>query len=170
MHVLPTMYNGIRYRSRCEARWAVVFDLLGWQHFYEIEGFSLPSGPYLPDFFLPDHDTFFEVKGSKPTYCETKRADELSAATQRIVVVSHGPPNPHRDEWDRDLSVFYPEMDVNDEIYADWHEGGFVSGRHSGHPKCSIDLGNLAHLGSLRDIEWRSAFRQAANHRFGIFE
>ncbi|MGV3730348.1 MAG: hypothetical protein ACO1NN_06270 [Sphingopyxis sp.] len=170
VRVLPTVYNGIQYRSRCEARWAVVFDELGWQHHYEIEGFHLKSGSYLPDFFLPEHDAFFEVKGQTPTYLEKRLADELAASTQRIVLISHGPPNPHRDEWDRDLSVFYPAMDVDDEIYADWQEGGFVSRRWDSHPTCSIDLGNLAYLGSHKDVEWRTAFRRAANHRFGVFE
>lgn len=39
----PTMYNGVQYRSRLEARWAAFFDLIGWKHEYEpidLQGWS----------------------------------------------------------------------------------------------------------------------------------
>lgn len=45
---LPTMYNGVQYRSRLEARWACFFDLLKWSHEYEEE--DLPG--WTPDFYL----------------------------------------------------------------------------------------------------------------------
>lgn len=48
---IETEYNGYRFRSRLEARWAVFFDSLGVKYEYEPEGFILPSGKrYLPDF------------------------------------------------------------------------------------------------------------------------
>ena len=48
---IETEYNGYRFRSRLEARWAVLFDALGVKYEYEPEGFELPSGKkYLPDF------------------------------------------------------------------------------------------------------------------------
>ena len=48
---IETEYNGYRFRSRLEARWAVFFDALGVDYEYEPEGFELPSGKrYLPDF------------------------------------------------------------------------------------------------------------------------
>ena len=31
----PTLYNGRRYRSRLEARWAAFFDLVRWPFEYE---------------------------------------------------------------------------------------------------------------------------------------
>ncbi len=42
----PTMYNGVQYRSRLEARWAAFFDLIGWKH--EYEPIDLPG--WSPDF------------------------------------------------------------------------------------------------------------------------
>lgn len=50
---IETSYNGYRFRSRLEARWAVFFDALDhvvqWE--YEPEGFDLgDAGWYLPDF------------------------------------------------------------------------------------------------------------------------
>lgn len=85
MRVIPTEYQGVKFRSRLEARWAVLFDMLNvpWQ--YEPEAFTWPSGEvmdgwgdwvdgawqprvteggsYTPDFWLPSLGTWFEVKG-----------------------------------------------------------------------------------------------------------
>ena len=48
---IETYYNGYRFRSRLEARWAVFFDALGVKWEYEPEGFDLGGGIYyLPDF------------------------------------------------------------------------------------------------------------------------
>lgn len=47
-------YNGFKFRSRLEARWAMTFDKLGIRWFYEHEGYQTSSGYYLPDFWLPD--------------------------------------------------------------------------------------------------------------------
>ena len=61
---IETYYNGYRFRSRLEARWAVFFDALGIRYQYEIEGYKLSDGQYyLPDFFLPDDGYYVEVKG-----------------------------------------------------------------------------------------------------------
>lgn len=65
---IETVYNGYRFRSRLEARWAVFFDALGIKYEYEPEGFDLgEAGWYLPDFLVKsiDGDTwFYEVKPS----------------------------------------------------------------------------------------------------------
>lgn len=53
---IETEYNGYRFRSRLEARWAVFFDALGVKYEYEPDGFVLPSGrKYLPDFRVKCH-------------------------------------------------------------------------------------------------------------------
>jgi hypothetical protein len=59
---IETHYKGYRFRSRLEARWAVFFDQAGITYQYELQGFRLPSGLYLPDFYLPD-----AACGTKPT-------------------------------------------------------------------------------------------------------
>ena len=62
---IETVYNGYKFRSRLEARWAVFFDALGIKYEYEKEGFDLGElGWYLPDFFLPNSKWFVEVKGN----------------------------------------------------------------------------------------------------------
>lgn len=59
---IETVYKGYKFRSRLEARWAIFFEELGlgWQ--YEVEGFDLPSGRYLPDFYLPSQHCHVEIK------------------------------------------------------------------------------------------------------------
>ena len=38
---IETVYNGYRFRSRLEARWAVFFDTLGIEYEYEKEGYEI---------------------------------------------------------------------------------------------------------------------------------
>ena len=64
---IETSYAGCRFRSRLEARWAVFFDALGITWEYEAQGFTVGTyNPrrYLPDFWLPETETWVEVKGS----------------------------------------------------------------------------------------------------------
>lgn len=61
VRAIETVYKGYRFRSRLEARWAVFFDECGLDWQYEVEGFELPSGRYLPDFYLPKHG-YVEIK------------------------------------------------------------------------------------------------------------
>lgn len=83
MKPIETIYNGYRFRSRLEARWAVFFDALGVDYEYEPEGFQLDNGMYyLPDFRVKcwgtrgrickePFDLWIEVKG------EMTKADEI---------------------------------------------------------------------------------------------
>ena len=59
---IETEYNGYKFRSRLEARWAVFFDALGIKYEYEPEGFKLPSGQeYLPDFKVKCYGMYGEI-------------------------------------------------------------------------------------------------------------
>ena len=60
---IETKYNGFRFRSRLEARWAIFFDSIGLKYEYEIEGFEMNGIRYLPDFYIPSLDRLFEIKG-----------------------------------------------------------------------------------------------------------
>lgn len=63
MKAIETVYNGYRFRSRLEARWAVFFDEAGIKYQYELEGFELDNGQwYLPDFWLPGIEIWVEIK------------------------------------------------------------------------------------------------------------
>jgi len=68
---IETQYKGYRFRSRLEARWAVFFDALEIRWEYEPEGFDLgKAGWYLPDFWLPDYDCWFEIKRGEDAVSE----------------------------------------------------------------------------------------------------
>jgi len=63
MKALETDYNGIKFRSRLEARWAVLFDALYLEYNYEPECFVLSDGSkYTPDFFIPKYNLYIEIK------------------------------------------------------------------------------------------------------------
>jgi hypothetical protein len=66
---IPTCYNGYRFRSRLEARWAVFFDRIGLGYEYEPEGFQVGNVRYLPDFRVRDLMCYVEIKpkGSTPS-------------------------------------------------------------------------------------------------------
>lgn len=51
---IETRAYGHRFRSRLEARWAVLLTKLGVRWEYEQQGFVTEAGPYLPDFWLPE--------------------------------------------------------------------------------------------------------------------
>ena len=42
-----TYYDGYRFRSRLEARWAVFFNNIGLEYEYEVEGFDMEECSYL---------------------------------------------------------------------------------------------------------------------------
>ena len=64
LKAIPTTYHGIEFRSKLEARYATAFDKLGITWEYEGHGFAFDDGTwYCPDFYMPDIDTYFEVKG-----------------------------------------------------------------------------------------------------------
>lgn len=90
MKAIQTQYGGYKFRSRLEARWAVVMDALGIQFEYEREGYELKSGKYLPDFWLPKHNKWLEIKGQNPNYLEDKLAYELADATSHPVLMLFG--------------------------------------------------------------------------------
>lgn len=100
MKSIETVYNGYRFRSRLEARWAVFFDSAGIQYNYEPEGFELSDGTkYLPDFYLPESDTFFEVKGIMSDYDEHKIKMFISESEKALVIGYENMEFQACDEW-----------------------------------------------------------------------
>jgi hypothetical protein len=64
---IPTLYKGVNFRSRLEARYAVLFDQLGWLWEYE---------PIDLDGWIPD----FVIKGRRPILVEVKPIFDVAAA------------------------------------------------------------------------------------------
>lgn len=59
VQAIETVYNGCRFRSRLEARWAAFFDGIGWRWEYE----PFDASGYIPDFL---------VYGQEPIIVEIK--------------------------------------------------------------------------------------------------
>lgn len=93
MKVIETVYQGYRFRSRLEARWAVFFDALGEPWEYEKEGYNLDGVWYLPDFWLPRLHCFVEIKGEYPSLVELYKCQALSLSTG--VMICYGLPLRH---------------------------------------------------------------------------
>lgn len=96
MKIIETWYNGIKFRSRTEARWAKFFDCLNIEWEYEKEGFVMDDGTwYLPDFWLPTFEggMFVEVKG-KFTQQEKELCRDLCFESGKKVLLAEGIPKP----------------------------------------------------------------------------
>ncbi len=115
-----TRYKNCRFRSRLEARWAVFFDALGIQWEYEKEGYDLPCGAYLPDFWLPQINTWVEVKPAYYSPEDGTRCLQLFLATSFPVLCLSGQPDckpyPTIEGYDG-ASVWGYENDLADHRY-----------------------------------------------------
>jgi len=96
---IETIYNGYRFRSRLEARWAVFFDALELLYSYEPEGFDLNGLWYLPDFFV-SNELWVEIKPNLQGNGDTAKAEQFVLTTGFPLAMCWGEP------W-----------------YTDWQEG-----------------------------------------------
>ena len=87
---IETEYHGYRFRSRTEARWAIYFDAVGLLWDYELEGYRLKSGPYLPDFWISNVNMWAEVKPRAFTKRECLLAEQLPANKPYTAYVPDG--------------------------------------------------------------------------------
>lgn len=99
---IETKYKGYRFRSRTEARWAILFDSLGIKWKYESEGYDLGNGIYyLPDFKInviyPSFQTilWIEIKGEYPSKSEIKKLFLLSKTMHCVCFFFVGVPGDH---------------------------------------------------------------------------
>ncbi len=93
LKAIDTYWDGLMFRSRLEARWAVFYDHLGIKYEYEKEGYDLGGGIwYLPDFWLPIQNCFVEVKPVWPIpgCLERIKAERLAIASGLPVAIAYG--------------------------------------------------------------------------------
>lgn len=108
IRAIPTLYRGICFRSRLEARWAATFDQLGWYWSYEPYGVDLGDGMlYLPDFRLPRQRCWVEVKGPYDDRLdktrrlrETLTATGASSVARDLVVIARIPGPGDLADWE----------------------------------------------------------------------
>jgi len=125
---IETEYNGYRFRSRLEARWAVFFDALGIEYEYEPEGFDLePYGYYLPDFHLTELDCWVEVKPEMPDLRQpgieaAEKCHRLAVTINEVVLLLTGGFGYNGDGtvdgegpyvYEHEVAVFVPDMLLN---------------------------------------------------------
>lgn len=89
---IETTYKGYRFRSRLEARYACFFDVNRMEWEYEKEGYSLPCGAYLPDFWFPEERMWAEVKPEAFSPSEITKAIQLAWSTNFPVLMLDGTP------------------------------------------------------------------------------
>jgi hypothetical protein len=78
----PTVYNGIKMRSRTEAGYAQWLDARGFDWEYEPGAFATPEGQYLPDFKLHNVPVVWCGLAPKTVYVEVKHAGYPEPAEQ----------------------------------------------------------------------------------------
>lgn len=76
-----TFYNGRLYRSILEARWAVLFVILGIKFMYKPTKFETALGWYLPDFYYPNLSAWGEIKPTPPSGIEETKVQTVADIT-----------------------------------------------------------------------------------------
>lgn len=160
------LYRGIYYRSRLEACWAAFFDAHGMAAEYEHRYFKFDDGTlYQPDFWLPESQAWFEVKGALSAEDTDKINNLARVAGQRgeVVLVGGAPAGhlfgevndlgqlnlnasfgrcSHCDTWT--YAMFgcrwcgYAETDPTRSTYIDWHDACDARGCTSRCPRGGV--------------------------------
>lgn len=86
MGARPVKYKGIQFRSTTEARWAFLFDKLGWEWKYECQYLNW----YVPDFILIFKEPLlFEVKYAyHPMACLAEKSKVVGSGWKGEAVIS----------------------------------------------------------------------------------
>lgn len=167
LKAIETRYKGYRFRSRLEARWAVFFDTLGVVWDYEREGFDLGEhGYYLPDFWLPRYETWWEVKPDRCGAESMAKIIALHETSVQSVIVSFGKPvdgqpfhgtrfGGYSDLWSCEVPLSaYPTLNSRLTNFLALHSGEDSQsesqwGRLLGCPTCGFEY---VHFGSPEEI------------------
>lgn len=94
---IETEYDGYKFRSRLEARWAVFFNAAKIHYDYEPEGYEIGDGEkYLPDFYLPQFQIFVEIKPVGLEKNAQEKAEEkcrkFRTQTGKAIFITYGDP------------------------------------------------------------------------------
>jgi ribosomal protein L37E len=140
MKAIPTRYKGVQFRSRLEARWAAMFDLLEWR--WEYEPIDLEG--YIPDFVLmfPAGRVLVEIK---PAFTVAELLQQAAAKVDsttwmsgnRNNAVIFGATCAPTDEWSSEaacaLRQLY-ETDSGSNYPGTWDAGEWFTCRDCGRP------------------------------------
>lgn len=135
---IETSYNGHRFRSRLEARWAVFFDEVMIEYQYELEGYVLPHGErYLPDFFLPGLSLDVEVKPHRDlSLADIAKLVGFAGDADKPLLLLVGTPGGHEaflldrcslgSAWEYAAGEDTPEQDARAEFWGSVGDWGAV--------------------------------------------
>lgn len=142
MKAIETVYDGYRFRSRLEARWAVFFNALNIEFEYEKEGFETPFGRYLPDFWFPKIKTWVEVKGKEPEDNEIEALTWVCYNTKTNGYFLHGLPGQKKNYFP--MFIRNTKGKIHYELNCDWfwdnEKESFVL-NHIRHGQDVVDFG-----------------------------
>lgn len=173
-----TVYREITFRSRLEARWAAMFDILGWAWEYEPE---TDGSGYIPDFLLHGHagrKVFVEVK-PLAVYLDNRKAiydkaDRGTGAAPLLVLTDQFNPanafntlalgdfrsNDGSDWEESDVALLVNYGDTFDFVgeYGKWE--GVLTGRYGGNALLEgslVENRHLLHLWSKagNKVQWK---------------
>ena len=129
---IETVYNGYRFRSRLEARWAVFFYAAGIKYEYEPEGFDLGDGVhYLPDFYLPWFKAYVEIKSSNISIADNinakKKLEKLVLGSDDQICAVYCEGDPLEDNMEI-FTGFCDALKEEPEVAYQWSKARFIEG------------------------------------------
>ena len=175
---IETIYDGYRFRSRLEARWAVFFHETGIPYVYEPEGFILSNGDYyLPDFYLPWFNLYIDIK---PEFKDGESYDEIKRKLETLMYdkIDDGVTtglfigDPYADN----MKIFVTNENGNDCVGEDWADASFVEGAWYEDDKWTGSCNELIKYGSSKhwitinlrlgpnDHRWRHFYGGCGNY------
>lgn len=84
---IPTLYNGVEYKSKIESQIALFLDGVEIKHQYEPQSFLLASGRHFcPDFFCPEIKLWVEVKTRPNPYVLDDLRDLVQTTQQEALL------------------------------------------------------------------------------------
>lgn len=138
---ITTLFDGIEFRSRLEARWASFFRRIGWEFTYE---------PFDGDGYIPD----FLIHGAAPLLVEVKPAATEGDYRAPLDKITDG----LADHWQHDILVvgasplpFLPVTSWGAEMPAAGLLGEFL-GEVNGSPEWSFDAGLWFRCANCRQV------------------
>lgn len=88
LRAIPTTLAGVQYRSRLEAKFARLLQLLNIRFVYEpMRHVRSGGGTYTIDFFLPEQQLYVELKPKRPHVEEEQRCEDMSAQGFRVALM-----------------------------------------------------------------------------------